>query len=463
MQNETSSVYKHSSFKGLIGVASLDITPPIGIYFRNWGLSKSDVAEGIHRPMMLSCLTFQSTSGGQPLILISADLGWWRTSEDENEMRTQVLEALSIEASQLMICLSHTHAGPSICRSDAHRPGGQFIGPYLESLKSKSIAAAQEALSNASSATLTWHYGKCDLATNRDLRDQQNDRNIVGFNPDVLADDTLLVGRVCDEAQRIIASIVNYACHPTTLAWDNPLVSPDFIGSMRETIENHTHAPCLFLQGASGDLAPQEQYSGDTELADKHGRQLGFAALSTLAGMLPPETMLDYQGVQESGAPLAIWNRTSSPSQTVLSAELMEVPLVLKPLLPSIGDLQEAWNACDDPVLKERLWRKLCIRRSIGDGNISKMPLWIWRLGDALLIGQPNEAYSDFQQDLRKQLSPTAVGVMNIVNGSFGYLPPSELYDKNAYAVWQSPFAAGSLESLTDVAVKAAQRIMRGE
>jgi hypothetical protein len=29
----------------------------------------------------------------------------------------------------------------------------------------------------------------------------------------------VLVGRVCDDGGRIVATIVNYACHPTTLAW----------------------------------------------------------------------------------------------------------------------------------------------------------------------------------------------------------------------------------------------------
>src|SRR5262245_54060804 len=44
---ETSpTVFAHSSFAGCIGVAREDITPPAGIYARNWGASQYDLAEG---------------------------------------------------------------------------------------------------------------------------------------------------------------------------------------------------------------------------------------------------------------------------------------------------------------------------------------------------------------------------------------------------------------------------------
>ena len=77
----------------------------------------------------------------------------------------------------------------------------------------------------------------------------------------------------------MLGTLVNYACHPTTLAWENTLISPDYVGAMREVVEQHTGAPCLFLQGASGDLGPREGFVGDTAVADRNGRQLGFAAL----------------------------------------------------------------------------------------------------------------------------------------------------------------------------------------
>ena len=63
---------------------------------------------------------------------------------------------------------------------------------------------------------------------------------------------------ITDCNRRLLGTIVNYACHPTTLAWQNTLISPDYVGALRQAVEEQTGAPCVFLQGASGDLGPRE-------------------------------------------------------------------------------------------------------------------------------------------------------------------------------------------------------------
>lgn len=447
------------SFQGIIGIARCDITPPAGIYARSWGAASHDVAEGVHRPLTLTCLTFQTARDDAPLVLISADLGWWKSREDEWHVRGGVLEVLSLDESRCMLCLSHTHAGPSICREDATRPGGEHIAAYLDQLRNAASRAARDALAAAVPATLAWRYGKCDLAMNRDLRDPRRDRCIVGFNPAQTADDTLLVGRVTNHEGHTTATLVNYACHPTTLAWDNKLISPDYIGAMREVVEAGAgNAPCVFLQGASGELAPAEQYSGDVTLADAHGRRLGHAVLATLAGMLPPATRLAFVGAVESGAALAIWQREAVEVSRVLAVEKVAVELELKPM-PTIAEIETEWQRADDRVTKERLWRKRSVRRIVGDASSARMGVWCWRLGDALLFGHPHEAYSVLQTSLRAHFPAQAVAVMNIVNGYASYLPPREMYDLDLYPVTVTPFAAGSLERLMEHAQRLGARL----
>ena len=112
--------------------------------------------------------------------------------------------------------------------------------------------------------------------------------------------------------------------------------------------------------------------------------------------MDPPGTQLKYQGVVESGAPLAIWRHAPVDVSGALSAHRTDIELPLKPM-PPLAEIEARWRACEDPVLKERLARQRAVRKIVGDGTTSKIPLWIWRVGDAVLIGQPNEAYSVFQ------------------------------------------------------------------
>ncbi len=441
-------IHTPSGFAGHIGVARRDITPPIGIYNRNWGAAAGEVATGIHRPLTLTALALmRDTSDAQPLVLLSLDLGWWRTREDEWGVRSAILDALGVAESQVLLHLTHTHAGPSICREDADRPGGHLVGPYLDHVKAMCVEAAREALQRAAPAALEWAYGKCALAHNRDLPDPDANRIVCGFNPDAPADDTLLVGRVTSTGGGPIATLVNYAMHPVTLAWQNALISPDFVGAMREVVEAHTHgAPCLFLQGASGELAPMEEYTGDATIADKNGRGLGFAALSVLEGMLPPGQQLRYTGVVESGAPLATWTRERATLSNHLGARALAVEISLKPDLPSLAEIEAQLATANEPFMTERLRRRHRLRRAMGDGDRTTALIWLWRVGDALLIATPNEAYSHLQIELRRHFPGRAIAVLNITNGGYAYLPPREMYGRDQYQVWQTPYAAGCLE-----------------
>lgn len=459
MNLNTSTSFTNSAFSGFIGVAEVDITPPVGIYVGNWGASTFDTASGIHHPMKLVCITFQESIQENPLILISADLGWWKDNQDEWFVRKEILKELVIDSSRLMFCLSHTHSGPSTYREDKSKPGGELIEPYLVMVKTAAIAAAKKALQNTAEATLTWKYGKCNLAANRDFIAENGGKMMVGFNPDAPADDTLLVGRISvnNNTGSNLATIVNYACHPTTLAWENKLISPDYVGAMREVVSADTSSPCLFLQGASGELAPAEQYVSDPEIVDRHGRQLGHAVLSTLFSMLPSETGLTFDGVVESGAPLAIWKPKKHKPENTLSVITEKVRLPLKDL-PSQKEIEEKIRTCEDRVLKERLWRLRGIRKSFGDGDSVDVPLWVWRLGNSFLVGQQNELYAEFQLELRKNI-PATIAVIGLVNGSGGYLVPTGLYTEKRYQVWQTPFGKGSSEHLQEVTLQTIQKM----
>jgi hypothetical protein len=91
---------------------------------------------------------------------------------------------------------------------------------------------------------------------------------LVASIPRSPTDDTVTVARVTDQQGDLVAVIVNYACHPTTLAWENTLISPDYVGAMRETVEQATGSLCIFTLGACGDLGPREGFVGDTAVAD---------------------------------------------------------------------------------------------------------------------------------------------------------------------------------------------------
>lgn len=447
-------------FRGRIGVATVDITPPVGIYARNWGAAKHDVADWIHHKLTLNALVLCETDSQQPAVFLDGDLGWWRSLPTFRRFQSRLLEALKLDEDSLIFGVTHTHASPPLTDPDPDLPASDMLAEFLEQVYEASVKVTLQAMKNATEAVVEWKTGRCELAGMRDLPDPDGERLICGWNPDEPADDTLVVGRISDLEGSLQAVIVNYACHPTTLAWENTAISPDYPGAMRETIQKTLGVPALFMQGASGELAPRYQYVGDPTVADRHGRQLAYAALATLENMDPPGTRLAYKGVMESGAPLAVWKHALVTPVSLFKRKKVTVEMQIKDW-PTADELEQQRQACTDRALEERLRRRRNIRRGIGDGDTLELPIWVWRMGDTILAGSPTEAYSILQRTLRERFPERTIVCLNLINGTTGYLTPEELYDLDLYQVWQTPFARGGLEKLIAGMAEAIEEIIQ--
>src|SRR5262249_552010 len=160
----------------------------------------------------------------------------------------------------VLITCNHSHAVAHPTHDRVSEPGGELIVPYLNMLREKLTEGAQAAMAALRPVTITYGRGRCDLAGNRAYGDEVSARGVCGYNPAARADETVIVARITEGdgasgggAGRVVASLVNYACHPTTLAWANSLISPDYIGACREVVEHATGAPCAFLLGMCGE------------------------------------------------------------------------------------------------------------------------------------------------------------------------------------------------------------------
>lgn len=418
---------------------------------RNWGYGDADISTGVHDALSLTALALEPAGtdddpGNDVSLVITADLGWWRTTEDEDQVRGAVLAATGLTADRVLLHLTHTHAGPSICREDSDLAGGELVPDYLDALSAAAADAASRAIADLAPADLVWSRGEHTLAAVRDV--VHDGRALLGFDPAQEPDQTLVVGRATRADGTVCATIVNYACHPTTLGYANSHLSPDFVGPMRAVVEASTGAACLFLQGASGELGPRRQYSDQLGLADRHGQSLGHAVLGVLLTMPEPGTALVLDDVIQSGAPLAIWDPAPATWDPAVERLHREVPVEIK-ALPSIAELERDWAGIDARSRAERLRRATRLRRTYADMRKPMHPLWVWRFGQAVFVAHPGEAYSALQSTLRARFPDAAVVVMNLTNGpGWVYLPPREAYREDRYQAWQTILEAGSLERL---------------
>lgn len=457
----------------LAGVARCDITPSAGIYHRMWGAATHEVSTGIHRPLTATVITMASRDDsqfGSPSVAVAIDHCLLWTAE----MRTLVdyiAQHSGVSAESIVIYFSHTHGAGLMGLERKELPGGEMIAPYLDQLAVKISDLVRQSIQSARPATINYGVGRCSLATNRDYWDSEQSSFVCGFNPEGTADDTVIVGRVSDESGKILATIVNYACHPTTLAWDNTQISPDYIGAMREVVEHSTAAPCFFIQGASGDIGPREGFVGDLAVADRNGRQLGYAALSAFEALPPAKTRFVYAGPVVSGATIGTWSYETVPGDAIVGLSsfvttVCRVELPLRPDLPKRAELlaeQSHWQqefelagAAGDAVamrdaraMIERATRRLIRVAHLPETSTITYKVPLCKMGDAIWVSLNGEHYNILQTELRRRFPNHTLIIGTIANGSdVWYLPDAESFGKGLYQEEASILSQGSLEKL---------------
>lgn len=460
------------------GFARTDITPPVGMYHRMWGAATHDRSTGIHRPLTASALAFAPLGGdATPFLLITLDhCLLWNT--DIAAMRRALAAEHRLRPEQFVITFSHTHAAGLMDPSRRDLPGGDLIGPYLEKLTRQMVDLAGQALAGLAPVSISYAGGHSELACHRDAWDEATNQYVCGMNPGGPTDFTLVAARVTDEAGRLRATFVNYSCHPTTLAWENSLISSDFPGAMCETVEKQTGAPCVFLQGASGDVGPRHGYVGDPAIADKNGRELAWSALAALESLGPPNADFHYTGPVISGATLGVWAYQGfTAARRAATAEFalrrVEVPLPYiadRPTLEQLSADRERWIGLENDARRaedagrirdcramvERLTRALTRWSSVPPGPEFPYQLTLVRLGDAIWITAEGEPYQFLQTELRRRFPGRTILVNVLADGwRCAYLPTRETYGRNIYQQQVALLAAGSLERVVDAATAA--------
>lgn len=458
------------------GIARCNVTPPVGIYHRMWGAALADQATGIHRPLTATAMAIQphgSTNPDARQLIVALDHVMLRPREMQ-ELLERTSSLTGIPEEQILIAFSHTHSGGHLVRDRANLPGGDLIGPYLDELPGKLAMACLTAIATIQPVVMTYATAKCEMGRHRDFWDEANGLWVCGYNPDGTIDDSLIAIRVTDACQRTVATIVNYGCHPTTLAWENTLISPDYIGAMREVVELATNAPCAFLLSPCGDVGPQDGFTGDVRTADRNGRQVGHLVLSALESMPAPDQDFRYIGPVISGATLGSWKQQTQTIERQADTQkymFQHEPVDLDYLdgLPSLeqaeqlfaelqvqeGQALEAGDAQqlrDVRALCERARRQLDRLRPLPTHPQYPLAVWLWRLGDALWVALEGEPYNELQARLRQKFAGRPVVITVLVNGARScYMPTREAYQKKLYQVEVALLAPGCLEETVQV------------
>ncbi len=453
-----------------------EITPPSDTYHRMWGAALHDKATGVHRPLLATVVVVEpadATAGEGRRVLIALDLCLFRPPEmDEIHAATARLARIAPE--HVTFTFSHTHSSGLPSRDRAGMPGGERIAPWLDALPARLASLIHSAVERLAPTTFTYGRGVSAMGHNRDYPDAARGQYVCGYNPEAPAGLPVGVVRATDAGGSTRAILVNYPCHPTTLAWQNSLLSPDYVGALREMVESTAGAPCLFLLAPCGDVGPRDGYVGDPAVADRNGRELGYAVLAALESLPPAGHDFHFAGPVFSGATLGTWeHRPQSSERTERAAVVrhrrLAVPLRYLGGIPTVAQVtdelkqaqaQEAaalqageeGPARDARALSERKRRMLERLRPLPPGETYPYHAELWRMGDSVWVLLEGEPYHALQSELMARFPTTPLVFAVLANGArSSYLPERHDYGKPLYQAEIALVGPGSLERLTDV------------
>ncbi len=455
----------HSTLQA--GVGRVDITQPLTMPHAAWGAQVHVFPEGIEAPMYATALVLDD--GETRVVWLDLDLGAVTVEEFET-IRPIVAEIAGIDPSMVRITVTHNHAGPP---RNAWNWSGQGQGAwdaYFAALPHQAAGATRAAMANLRPAVLNAGSGESRVAVNR-REAAPGGRPVTGANGNGRIDPEVLVVRIDGADGTPLAAIVGYTMHPTTLGPTNRLVSPDWPGHTRATVEQLTGATCLIVQGCAGNVGPGfDGYTDDLAVVRTIGKRIGCVAAEVYLGLDVPQVDRVHERVWESGAPLSTWKKVPRDAGTPklqLLTKSIDLPLIEQPSLEETAKLVaqaeahfEALKAAGAPDEKIALATFVVKRSNMAHSRAERFggkthvstTVQVLMLGDIALAGTQGEPFCEIALAV-KDRSPFPTTWFGGYTGPWlAYIPTAEEYPKKGYEVDTTPFAPEAAGMLVDEA-----------
>jgi hypothetical protein len=454
------------------GAGRTDITPPVGIAHAGWGAATHQRAEGVDMPFYATALYV--TDGDLEIALVDLDMGVL-TNGDDAAIRAEVERTARIKPENLRLSATHTHSGP-VNRQSWLDEGMELVAPYWDSLPERVANAVNTARHSAKPAHVGVGKGTSTINVNRRPA-LDNGTLFTGRQWDGTVDQEVGVVAINDTSGNPIATLLNFACHPTILGPANKLLSPDYPGYARKVVEQYGGGLCLFLQGAAGNCGPTHGFIGEVAVAKWLGERLGLETARVRLEIDPIPRKERLVEVVQSGADLGMYedDPVGEPDDTLRVVNTTaNLPIGD---FPSIEDAQADFDKAVETLNNARLNQteaniKLAVSNAkranfvlsnsnrTANGPIG-MRVQAMRIGPAALVGIPVEAFCEIGMAV-KDASPAAQTLFSgYTNGSLGYMPMADNFEEGGYEVTTTPMAAGAAEETIDVCTDAVKALWR--
>lgn len=423
-----------------VGTSQFDITPSKPGFLYGYPHVPRQ-STGVHDPLLVTA--FWLDQGQTPCLWLGFDL-IWMPRQTADQVRQKVGSALGLSASSIMISATHTHSGPVTMKMLSNHLDPVVPDPdpgYMDQVVDAAVDAACAARDSARPAEL-----RLGQVSSKGLGGNRRDPN----GPSYATWPVLFAVQPGGAEPFAIMSVC--AMHPTVLHEDSTVISGDFPGLARRSLQESYGPDTIYLHhmGASGNLSPRRAVTANTlqeaqrlgdmlaqrvraALAESH--RIPAAPVRCLQAMcdLPPRQLPDEtlarRACQATRSRFDYLRKQGAEAAIVRTAEV-------------------DWFGAEETLALVQA--RDAGRFVVAAASCLPAEVQVIDLGELTLIGWPGEVFVQFAQAVTDRY-PNA-HIITLANGDLqGYLVTTEAVQEGAYEAGNALFASPqSAEKLVD-------------
>lgn len=408
----------------IAGIAIADITPKDSVWMD--GMIREHRSEGVHDSLYAKALYLEDAD--VRCVIVSLDVCAIRAA-DAKIIRDKIEATTGIPAAHVIIAASHTHSGPATVG---------FFNPvepdYIRWMGDTVVTAVSYAVKQARPVLVGCASGReCMISHYR--RFLSEDGNVVMMwerNPAlgglrVTGEPDVEVGVLklsdASDPERLVALLFNHAGHPNVMSGENYDISADYPGAACRILEEVSGCAALFTNGAQGSV--------DID----NWKWRGWNGVEEIGGILAQVVREVAEDAQVSNATLRVAHTKYTLSRRKISEEeLIWADEVIK---LTGGKVQAQADGVGDDY-KAVLYK--IIHDSRHQGVVIRQTCIA--IGDCAFLSFPGELFTEIGMEIKKRSPFEHTFIIDLANGSVGYVPTKEAISQGGYEVDTRPVDA---------------------
>lgn len=418
-----------------VGYARESITPGNGVNMRGYGNDAHRLSTGFLDYIYATCIALKD--GEDIVLLYSTDL---LTSEKAwtQEVRTRIYSELGVPEENIQIGATHSHTAPAIGTS--HDAIKEWKVMYMDAL----VNSAKKAIADLAPTTM---YGKKVQTEQMNYvrHYTMSDGSVSGSNFGdwslpitghvTPGDPEMTLVKFDREGDKKDILLMNWQAHADMVK--GTMVSADYIGVIRNTLEKETGMDFIFFLGATGDQNPGSRIAEEKSNSDykKYGEELAQIALKAI-----PEITEKIEGQGIASKQETITYKSNKYGQ-----DRLEDALEVNQYFIETGDS----NAASKLAQSKGFWS---VYQCNGIVNCSKLPATgditvnVHRIGGLGFVAAPYEMFSENGMYIKNNSPYDFTIISTVTNGYTNYFPTKEAYEYGCYESYTARFDMGIAE-----------------